>query len=429
MKAKKLFLSLVIASTMILASCTNQKQPADDKQQVENKQDDTKPIKIGTIQPMSGPLAVSGHDSQTGTEIAVAMFNEQGGVNGRLIELVSADVPDAAAAQNEMNRLIQNEKIKVVTGVYGSAIAEVAGGISNRNDVLYWEQISILDKLTEQGYKSVFRMHVNASAFGLQASKIAEHYAGKIGVDIKDLKVAVVCTNGDAGMATVKQVKDYAAQAGFTVVLEELYDPNSPDSSPVVLKMKAAKPDVVISFSYINDGVDIIKKSKTLDFSPKLYIGLGSGYGLDVFSESLGKDTEGIIDMDPTVTPVIANLSPEMGKLTEEFQKRFKEKRGYDSPAIGYLTWQSTWVLLNEVVAKAGGVDDFEKLLAAAKAVDLPVGYLPTGAGVKFDEKGQNERAVLAAMQWQGGKLVTIYPEFLKTADEIMMPLPEWKDR
>lgn len=391
--------------------------------------DNKDPIRIGVIQPRSGSLAVSGEDSYWGTMIAIDMFNEAGGVNGRMIEAVTADTPDAAAAQSEVNRLVTNENLKVITGVYGSAIAEVTAGICNRNNVLYWEHISVLDRLTEQGYTSVFRVHISGSQFGEEAAKMAVAFGEKMNIKKEDLTIGVINENGDFGQSVTKGVLSYAEKNGLKVVVTEAYDSKTTDTTPVVLKLKDANPDIVIATSYINDGIDITKKSKTLNWAPKALLGIGSGYGLSAYPESLGQDAEGQIDLDPTNAPVLENLPDDMPELVAEFQKRFKAERGYDSPTVGYLTWQATWVLLNNVIKPVGGVDDLDKLIAAAKAIDIPVGALPTGAGVKFNEKGQNERCVIAAMQWTDGKLVTIYPDSLKAKEPEYIPMPAWSER
>lgn len=420
MRKTSWLLVLLLVSLVLLNGCSSSKPSTPAAKPAET-------IKIGVIQPRSGPLAVSGEDSYWGTKIAIDMFNEAGGVKGKKIQAVVADVPNAGAAQNEVNRLIQNEKVKVITGIYGSAMAEVAAGICNRNNVLYWEHISVTDRLTKQGYKSVFRMHISGSLFGEQASDIAAAYAKQIGLDPSKAKIAVVSENGDFGKSIAAGVVKKANELKMQIALNELYDSKTTDTSPIVLKLKDSKADIVIATSYINDGIDITKKSKVLDYSPKIFLGIGSGYGLAAYGKSLGADAEGMIDLDPTSSPVLAKLDPAMAKAVAEFQKRFKEARKYDSPTVGYLAWQATWVLLNDVIAKAGGTDNLDAMIKAAKALDYKPGYLPTGAGVKFDETGQNQRPVIAAMQWRGGKLVTIYPEYLANAKAIMIPRPAWK--
>jgi hypothetical protein len=51
-----------------------------------------KPLKIGTLQPLSGAAAAGGKTSLVGVQMAVDRINKAGGVNGRPIELIIADM-------------------------------------------------------------------------------------------------------------------------------------------------------------------------------------------------------------------------------------------------------------------------------------------------------------------------------------------------
>lgn len=387
-------------------------------------------VRIGIIHPRSGSLAVSGEDSYWGNQIAIDMFNDRGGVNGKMVEAVVADVPDQTAAQTEVNRLIQQEGLKVITGVYGSALASVAGSVCNRNHVLYWEDIAVTDGLTEQGYDTVFRMHINGTNYGYEAAAVIEGFMDQLGIsDLSEITVGIMTDNNDGAISMAKGAAKYCEENNINVVLQEVYDSKNPDTSPVALQLKNADPDVAIVMSYVNDAIDLTKQMKNLNWSPDLYIGLGTGYGIAAYQEALGYDAEGIIDIDPTAAPNLEKLDPEMAELVKEFQERYVEERGYMPPTVGYLCWQATWVLLNDVILPAGGADDVDKMIEIIKGLDIPEGTLPTGAGVKFDENGQNERAVMAAMQWQDGELVTVYPESIASGEAKWVPLPTWEER
>jgi branched-chain amino acid transport system substrate-binding protein len=446
MKKMMKVVSLLMVVLMLLSACAKETEVVTEEPKVEAKEEvkedvkeeekvveevkeNLEPIRIGVIQPRSGNLAVSGEDSYWGSQIAFDLINERGGINGRMIEVVSADVPDATAAQNEVNRLIQNEGVKVITGIYGSAMAEVAGNLANRNDVLYWESISVTDRLTAKGYKGVFRIHINGSGFGYQAADIASRFAGDIGMAVEEMKVAIISVNNDFGQSVAAGVEQYARLSGMKVVLNELYDSKSTDTSPIILQLKNAEPDVVIATSYINDGIDLTKQAKTLDFNPKLYIGIGSGYGLPAYAEALGADADGMIDVDASQSPIYDTLDKDLADAVKEFEVRFEKVRGYKPPVVGYLTFQAAWVLAYEVIEKAGGDEDYEAMIAAAKSIDMQMGSLPTGAGVRFNDSGQNERAVLVAMQWQNGVLETIYPDYMASTEPIMIPRPSWSER
>jgi branched-chain amino acid transport system substrate-binding protein len=63
---------------------------------------------------------------------------------------------------------------------------------------------------------------------------------------------------------------------------------------------------------------------------------------------------------------------------------------------------------------------DPEAIRKAAMSFDIPLGKTATGWGVKFGEDGQNERAPAFIGQWQGGKLVTVWPSSAAVAEPKM---------
>ena len=57
--------------------------------------------KIGALYPLTGSLALLGSENLNGARIAVDMINEQGGVSGHKIELISGDASTPDKAQSE----------------------------------------------------------------------------------------------------------------------------------------------------------------------------------------------------------------------------------------------------------------------------------------------------------------------------------------
>ena len=60
---------------------------------------------------------------------------------------------------------------------------------------------------------------------------------------------------------------------------------------------------------------------------------------------------------------------------------------------------------------QTAGSTAFEKVRAAALTMDKPMGSYANGFGVKFDATMQNTRAKPIIGQWQGGAVVTVFPE------------------
>ena len=82
-----------------------------------------KEIKVGVIFDYTGPLAAGGSiASGLGTKAAIDMINERGGVEGYKIKATYADAQSKAdVAINEMTRLLDQEKVDVVMGLFSSA--------------------------------------------------------------------------------------------------------------------------------------------------------------------------------------------------------------------------------------------------------------------------------------------------------------------
>jgi branched-chain amino acid transport system substrate-binding protein len=88
----------------------------------------------------------------------------------------------------------------------------------------------------------------------------------------------------------------------------------------------------------------------------------------------------------------------------------YKKKYERDPIAPQGMTAYVGMQMLIEAIGAAGSVD-MEKVRAAAAKMDKPAKSYATGFGAKFDQKFQNTRAFPTVVQWQGGKVVTVFPK------------------
>jgi branched-chain amino acid transport system substrate-binding protein len=82
-----------------------------------------KEIDIGVIYDFTGPFAAGGSEAAAiGTQIAIDMVNEQGGVESYKIVPIVADAQSKAeVAISEAERLLNQENVDLIMGVYSSA--------------------------------------------------------------------------------------------------------------------------------------------------------------------------------------------------------------------------------------------------------------------------------------------------------------------
>src|SRR5262249_42951947 len=85
------------------------------------------PIKIGVIEPLSGPVAASGNYIRMGAEIARDWINARGGVLGRQVALLIEDnKSDPKEAATAAEKLIVRDKVAVIMGAWGSSMTLAA---------------------------------------------------------------------------------------------------------------------------------------------------------------------------------------------------------------------------------------------------------------------------------------------------------------
>lgn len=386
-------------------------------------------ISVVTALPFSGGLAEIGQDMYDGANIARQLINENGGVDGRTVTFSKVDVPDPESGVTEVNRVISQDNAKIVFCCYSSSIDLAVSPVTERNKVLMLEAGAIAPEITDRGFKYLLRTQSTATQYASGALGLLEDVVlPKLKMDASDVRVAIVHEQGSYGKAYAATVKKGLAELGLDVVANESYDPNATDLTSLVLGVKAKKPTILMAASYTNDAVLFFDQMRQQGLMPKVFIGAGGGHSNAVFGKSQGKYANGVFESSSSAHVNPAALTEDMKSISEELKKRYTALRHKPVSNQVILGFSGMWTLLKYVLPKADDPMDPASIMKAAAQVDEPLGSLPNGWGVKFDESGQNTLAEPSVQQWQKGGLVVVYPEKLATADPTMIPLP-WNER
>ena len=383
------------------------------------------PVKIGTVYPFTGSLALLGEESWRGAEVARILRNQKGGIAGRQIEFVKADAPDANAAKAEAERLITKENLKVLLGTYSSSLSLVATEVAERNGAVYFELGAISDPITGRGYKNIYRTNPTASSFAkTQIKFIQDFITVQSGIKADQIKLAVAHEDSSYGTTVAEYVAKEAKAAGIKVVATEPYSSKAVDLSPVILKLKNAAPDVLIAVSYANDAILFWRQAKEADFNLKAFIGTGGGHTLTDFAKGVGTDVEGIFNVDFTQYAVNTKFTPGMDQFLKTYKETFKEEPRSGHSLANFMGANVVF----DVLDKAGGKMDAESIKKAVQAIDVKPGQTATGWGVKFGANGQNTLGDPLVTQWtKEGKLVTVWPKDAAVQEPIKMK--SWAER
>jgi len=383
-------------------------------------------FKVGAIYPLSGDKALLGSQCMGAVKIAVDLVNEKGGVQGRQVELVQADAPDPTAATTEAGRLVDQQGVQVVFGSMASGNALAIAGVTEKNGVTLVESGGIADALTDSGYKNVFRIIDKGGLRGAAGvAYVADYIAPMLNLEPKDVRIAIIHEESSYGTSVADGAEKELKESGMNLVAKESYNPTITDMSALVLKLKEAKPDVLVSVNYINDAILLVDTLKQYNAMPKVMMGCGAGTTDPNFAKTIGADSDGIFCTDmPTNLPLdVFSSDEELKNVVSEFRTRFlKAFPDLNSVPVGAeCAFAGCYTFLNNILPNAKTLDA-EGIRGAALSTKLDLTSL--GFGWDIGEDGQNYSAAANINQWQNGNVVTVYPETLKNGEVINVPLP-----
>lgn len=420
MKRSLVFASLALASGLALAQ--------------------SKELKVGVIYDLTGPLAAGGSNaSYLGTKYAIDMINERGGVEGWKIKPSYADAqskPDVAI--NEYERLVNQEKVDMIMGVFSSAHCVPMAQKADAAKKFMWANVCVASAvLKDKKLQYVFRAQVHSDQFGeASCTFLNEQAKAKLGKDPKDLKVAVIYEDGPYGSGVAAGNESACKGYGMQVVLKEGYAATAPDLSPLVTKLKRARPDVILHTGYNPDITLFLRQSKEQNLKWAALIGHGAGYGqFDKLYATFKDDANLIYNVDPVAAQLLnpASLAPGMGDITKEMIRRYKaDVKGDEVPTHVSMGFNQAWIFFTDVLPRAikkhGGIDA-EALRKSALETDIKPGGTIQGYGVKFNPPGhqmagQNALSSPVVMQYSGQDTYIVWPAAIKTKDAVL-PLPK----
>jgi branched-chain amino acid transport system substrate-binding protein len=215
---------------------------------------DEKVLSIGVPSPASGNYADMGAAERKGMELAIKEFNEKGGVLGHKVEmLVEDDQTNPMIAARKARALIHRDKVKFLIGGVSSGTVVAVGSVVGIEKVIYVGTNGNADMVTgEKCSRYVFRV---PGEIGSMARLCANYLIKNVGK-----RWYLFTHDYTAGHSAANAFKKIAAKEGGTVLGEDLIPMGTPDFSPFLLKVRQAKPDVLIGNVWGIDGINLLKQ-------------------------------------------------------------------------------------------------------------------------------------------------------------------------
>jgi branched-chain amino acid transport system substrate-binding protein len=207
----------------------------------------TTPIRVGFPVPLTGAYREEALDQVRAAKVAIAMFNEQGGVNGRKAELlVRDDKLDPAVAIARTRELIEQDQADFIVGGLSASVQLAVNNVAKQKKVLFnsisqSDSIVALPDWAPTTFHQALTPHVTAGAVGRY---VFANFGKRIAFLIADYAY---------GYEMLRGFEVAGKPAGIEVVAKVQHPLGTTDFSPYFPTIQAAKPDVLILCNFGRD--------------------------------------------------------------------------------------------------------------------------------------------------------------------------------
>jgi len=354
------------------------------------------PVKIGVIQPLSGPVAASGNYVRMGAEIARDWINARGGVLGRPVQLLIEDnKSDPKEAATAAEKLIVRDKVPVIMGAWGSSMTLAVMPKLEEYGVPMVVETSSAASITKRGNPWVFRISPPSEmeALGL------EKYLKDLGIKKADF----LAVNTDWGRGAVTAFGDLLKRSGAGVGAAEFMDQAATDMSAQLTKIRADNGDTLFLTTSVEQITLVLKQAQEQRVARKIITTGGSSSPTQLIKQA-GGAAEGTYHI-LFFLPWFPEAMPD-GKLAKAFVDEWN-KRGFPFEGLTEGFRGHDGILTAAEAVKLAGKPDPKAVREALWKVSLmgvngPIKFEKDGPAGK--ESGQSKPSIFI-VQIKDGKI------------------------
>ncbi len=274
-------------------------------------------ITLGSIQDLSGPLASYGKQARLGMLLRVDEINEQGGINGRKLELIVEDSGyDPKKAVLAAQKLVNQDKILMMVGHIGTANNLAAMPVQFDKNVINFFPLAPAREMHEPFHKLKY-------AFLATYFDQMRHATPKL---VKEKGIKKVCTmyqDDEFGLEVMRGGEAGLKTMGMEFAEKTSYKRGATDFSSQVAKMKAAGCEMVVLGTVIRETIGAIGESRKTGFNP-LFLGTVAAY-TDLIHKLGGKAMDGLYAMMTAQHPYLDEASQPISFWANKYKTKFNE--------------------------------------------------------------------------------------------------------
>jgi len=344
-------------------------------------------IKIGHVGPLTGGIAHLGKDNENGARLAIDEANAAkikiDGKDAKFVLVAEDDQADPKVGTTVAQKLV-DAKVAGVVGHLNSGTTIPASAIYNQAGIPVITGSATNPKLTEQGFKVVFR---TVGRDDQQGPAIASYLA-----ESKKPKLVAVIDDATAyGEGIANEVEKTLKAANIKVLPREKGTDKTTDWKAVLTKVKGKNADAVFYGGMDATGGPLLKQGRELGV--KAVFSFGDGACTDDMTKLAGAAADGLLCSQAGLPALAAD---------KKFLDAYKKKFNVDPILYAPFTYDGANLLI-EAMKKANSADPAKYLPELAK-----IDYKGATGQISFDEKGDRKDAEMTIFTMKDGKLAPI---------------------
>jgi len=315
----------------------------------------TRTLKLGTLEPLSGPAAAYGIPAKEGAMMAVDEINEAGGLkigNERIkIELLISDhAAKGSEAVNIVEKYIERDGINIIVGDLITTCALAWAPVIERYK----------GKVMALGHPSDPSISRNNPHIFSSKQPVTEYFEGAarfLAKDLKVKKVFMMTVSDDFGGIVARGMKKEFEKNGIIVIMEKLYNAKDTDYYTQLTVAKGLDFDCLFVAGILPAPHFIFKQAKELGIKAKMVVIAGAGEK-DSLKRFKCEDLEGTYDLGNPAEPLMRTGLKAAVRIANNYEKKYGK-------AITPLAIQAyeTMRIIAAGLEKAGTIDDISKIM------------------------------------------------------------------
>ena len=335
-----------------------------------------KVIRIGVLMPISGPGSYFGVMGKEGIDLALEQVAKTDLKGYKLQVQYEDSACSPLQATNTVKRVLDQFKPHIVIGEECSDASLAIAPILEQAKVVQLNAGSVTMKLTESGYKYVFRIFPNAEQQSAPLVKVARGH-------LKAQTAVILYEKTNAGVDSADGFEKYFVAAGGKILARIDFGRDVNDFTSIATRIASlGKVDVLPTFALEGQQVRLsqaLAQAKVVKGGGGQGVQMGSIWLPWGYDQKAGQAAIGyvrIVQFDPT----------EKRKVVQDFIKAFRAKYGADRVPTHINAHAYDTILLVAEAVRRGAKDSEGIREQFSKFKDVEV----TTGRITFDKKGQN---------------------------------------